>query len=356
MEDQSASLAEFVKHEVCGITFDIVNRYSNLEVLEMGGLGLGSVCSATDSIAASRVAIKKIPAPFQSPESAKQTFREIRLLRQLKHDNVVALLDLFISPLDDVYLVSELLSTNLEKIMRKGPLDSQFSQYFFYQIMRGLKYIHSAGVIHRDLKPTNILVNENCDLKICDFGLARSVDFFMTGYVTTRFYRAPETMLTWKHYDEQVDVWSAACILAEMIEGKPLFPGKDAFDQFMVISSVLGSVPQDMVDTITTKNTLNLLQSSPPKERQDLKEYLRKASPEGAIDILDKMLVYNPRVRLDTSAALSHPYLASYHDPNDEPVADRLLNPHLENQDGSGDWWRVQIYSEIMDHLGAPVS
>ena len=91
---------------------------------------------------------------------------------------------------------------------------------------RGLKYVHSAGVVHRDLKPSNILVNENCDLKICDFGLARIQDPQMTGYVSTRYYRAPEIMLTWQKYDIEVDIWSAGCIFAEMLEGKPLFPGK----------------------------------------------------------------------------------------------------------------------------------
>jgi len=89
------------------------------------------------------------------------------------------------------------------------------------------KYVHSANVIHRDLKPSNILVNENCDLKICDFGLARITDIEMTGYVSTRYYRAPEIMLTWQHYDKAVDIWSVGCIFAEMLIGQPLFPGKD---------------------------------------------------------------------------------------------------------------------------------
>ena len=94
-------------------------------------------------------------------------------------------------------------------------------------MQRGLKYVHSAGVVHRDLKPSNILVNENCDLKICDFGLARIQDPQMTGYVSTRYYRAPEIMLTWQKYDVSVDIWSTGCIFAEMLGGKPLFPGKD---------------------------------------------------------------------------------------------------------------------------------
>ena len=119
---------------------------------------------------------------------------------------------------------------------------------------RGLKYVHSAGVVHRDLKPSNILVNENCDLKICDFGLARIQDPQMTGYVSTRYYRAPEIMLTWQKYDIEVDIWSAGCIFAEMLEGKPLFPGKDHVNQFSIITELLGTPPDDVIHTIASEN------------------------------------------------------------------------------------------------------
>ncbi len=122
---------------------------------------------------------------------------------------------------------------------------------------RGLKYVHSAGVVHRDLKPSNILINENCDLKICDFGLARIQDPQMTGYVSTRYYRAPEIMLTWQKYDVEVDIWSAACIFAEMLEGKPLFPGKDHVNQFSIITELLGTPPDDVIQTICSENVRN---------------------------------------------------------------------------------------------------
>jgi p38 MAP kinase len=121
-------------------------------------------------------------------------------------------------------------------------------------LQRGLKYVHSAGVVHRDLKPSNILVNENCDLKICDFGLARIQDPQMTGYVSTRYYRAPEIMLTWQKYDVEVDIWSAGCIFAEMLEGKPLFPGKDHVNQFSIITELLGTPPDDVISTICSEN------------------------------------------------------------------------------------------------------
>lgn len=173
------------------------------------------------------------------------------------------------------YFVTELLGTDLHRLLTSRPLEKQFIQYFLYQILvrkfgqfcsalqfeklteflqRGLKYVHSAGVVHRDLKPSNILINENCDLKICDFGLARIQDPQMTGYVSTRYYRAPEIMLTWQKYDVEVDIWSAGCIFAEMLDGKPLFPGKDHVNQFSIITELLGTPPDDVIETICSEN------------------------------------------------------------------------------------------------------
>lgn len=105
-----------------------------------------------------------------------------------------------------------------------------------------------------DLKPSNILLNENCDLKICDFGLARIQDPQRTGYVSTGYYRAPEIMLTWQKYDVEVDIWSAGCVFAEMLEGKPLFPGKDRVSQFLIITELLGTPPDDVIHTIASGN------------------------------------------------------------------------------------------------------
>jgi p38 MAP kinase len=117
-----------------------------------------------------------------------------------------------------------------------------------------LKYIHSAGVIHHNLKPSNLLINHNCDLKICDFGLAREQDHQMTGYVTTRYYRAPEIMLSWQQYANAVDIWSVGCILAEMTLGKALFPGKDQVHQFTLITELLGKPPKDVMERVYSKN------------------------------------------------------------------------------------------------------
>jgi len=116
----------------------------------------------------------------------------------------------------------------------------KFVQYFLYQLLRGLKYVHSANVLHRDLKPSNLLLNANCDLKIADFGLARitSETDFMTEYVVTRWYRAPELLLNCSEYTSAIDVWSVGCIFGEILTREPLFPGKDYVHQLRLITEV----------------------------------------------------------------------------------------------------------------------
>ncbi|KAM7428614.1 Mitogen-activated protein kinase 14 [Porites harrisoni] len=145
---------------------------------------------------------------------------------------VIGLLDVFtpdtsFDEFKDVYMVTALMGADLNSILKCQKLTDEHVQFLVYQILRGLKYVHSAGVIHRDLKPSNIAVNEDCELKILDFGLARMAEEEMTGYVATRWYRAPEIMLNWMHYNKTVDIWSVGCIMAELLTSKTLFPGND---------------------------------------------------------------------------------------------------------------------------------
>ncbi|CAG7986264.1 unnamed protein product [Penicillium salamii] len=252
--------------------------------------------------------------------------------------------DIFVSPLDDLYIVTDLVSTDLRRVIETKPLEDRYIQYFFYQIVRALKYVHSAGVVHRDLKPSNILINENCDLKLCDFGLARALDQSMTGYVTTRFYRAPETILSWKTYGVEADMWSAGCVIAEMINGKPLFPGRNQTDQFLVIHDILGSVPPDFLPAISSKKTLEHIESLPFREKRPLKDRLKDAS-FNALDMLESLLTWNPSQRISAVTALSYPYLSRYHDPADEPAASAPLNWALIDCDHSlGTWkWMMSV-------------
>ncbi|CAG8212298.1 unnamed protein product [Penicillium nalgiovense] len=193
--------------------------------------------------------------------------------------------------------------------------------------MRGLKYINSAGVVHRDLKPSNILINEDCDLEICDFGLARIKEACMTGYVSTRYYRAPEITLTWKRYSGKVDIWSRDCIFAEMILARPLFPGKDRIDQFRVITQLVGSPPEDMIANVTKSKRSRSQRSS--------------QGPVGRIDL---------ETRCSAEEALEEQYLAPYHEPSDEPVAKEEFDWDFLGADLPSDVWKTVIYLEALDY------
>ncbi|MEQ2306477.1 Mitogen-activated protein kinase 14A [Ameca splendens] len=220
----------FYRQELNKTVWEVPQRYKNLSPVGSGAYG--SVCSAFDEKTALKVAVKKLSRPFQSIIHAKRTYRELRLLKHMKHENVIGLLDVFtpaksLEEFNDVYLVTHLMGADLNNIVKCQKLTDDHVQFLIYQILRGLKYIHSADIIHRDLKPSNLAVNEDCELKILDFGLARHTDDEMTGYVATRWYRAPEIMLNWMHYNMTVDIWSVGCIMAELLTGRTLFPGTD---------------------------------------------------------------------------------------------------------------------------------
>lgn len=343
----SRGLAQFQKKKIMGTLFETTERYQQIQPVGMGVTGL--VCSARDQIGHQTVAVKKLPEPFKTANVAKHMYREIKLLKNFQHENIIHLKDIFISPAEEIYLVTDLMATDLHTLLNTKKLDNQFTEYFLYQIMRGLKYVHSAGVVHRDLKPGNILVNENCDLKICDFGLARMQEKDMTGYVATRFYRAPEIMLTWRQYDEKVDIWSVGCIFAEMLTGKPLFPGKNHVDQFCVITQVLGSPPEHVVKNISSFNTLKFIESLPERPRKSFDSILPDDNKK-ATALLDRLLQYDPQERISAAKALEAPYLASYHDPDDEPVAPLSFDWSVLEADLPVDSWKEIMYSEILGY------
>ena len=280
-----------------------------------------------------RVAVKRI-TPFENQMFCLRTLREIRLLRHFHHENIISILDILppksLDSFNEVYVVQELMETDMHRVIRTQDLSNDHFQYFVYQIIRGLKAIHSAGVLHRDLKPSNLLLNANCDLKICDFGLARSSEQpeadgkpFLTEYVATRWYRAPEIMLSFKEYTKAIDLWSVGCIFAEMLNGRPLFPGRDYHHQLSLILEVLGTPSLDDFYTITSSRSRDYIRSLPFCQRTNFAALFPRADA-AALDLLEHLLTFSPRKRITVEEALAHPYVEPYHDPNDEPTAPPL--------------------------------
>jgi mitogen-activated protein kinase 15 len=188
---------------------------------------------------------------FHNSTDAQRTYREVIFLNQLKgHDSIVKLLTVIEAKNpNDIYLVFEFMETDLHAVVRGNILEDIHKQFIIYQVLKGLKYIHSASIIHRDLKPANILLNSDCTLKIADFGLARLLTSsedeaaqILTEYIATRWYRAPEIVLGSQKYTRAIDVWSVGCIMAEMIMGKPLFPGKSTINQIEMIIDLVGKL------------------------------------------------------------------------------------------------------------------
>lgn len=210
---------------------------------------------------------------------------------------------------------TQLYECDLDRIISSSQkLTDQHAQYFIYQILRGLKYVVSANIIHRDLKPSNILVNSNCDLAICDFGLARGIsfntDFRMTEYVVTRWYRAPELLCDLPYYGTAVDIWSVGCIMAEIIGRKPMFRGSSTREQLELIVTKLGITPADVSDMPIPKAALEHIKrvSPDPSKVVPLIQLLPSITPL-ALDLLSRMLVFNPEKRISLEEAIAHPYL-----------------------------------------------
>lgn len=338
--------------------FEVECRYDIKEIVGHGAYGV--VCSARDLKNNSLVAAKKIENIFEHRSLAKRTLRELKLLRFFKHENIMNL-ERVMRPrsrnFNNVYLVSELLETDLACVIRSPQeLTDEHCQFFIYQVLRGLKYIHSSNVIHRDLKPRNLLVNSNCDLKICDFGLARVDDpkhadrCHMSDYVATRWYRAPEVILSRDRYTKAVDMWSVGCILAELIGRKPLFPGRDSFDQIRLIISVLGTPPPSSFSRGHSRER-DFVANLPKKPKIPFSQFFPHANPL-ACDLLEKLLAFEPENRITVEEALKHSYLEELHCEDDEPICENFNYEDFafEYLPTSKDDLRALIYDEIVNN------
>jgi mitogen-activated protein kinase 1/3 len=218
-------------------------------------------------------------------------------------------------------------------------------------LLRGLNYLHSANILHRDLKPGNLLVNANCDLKICDFGLARTSrgnEQFMTEYVVTRWYRAPELLLCCDNYGTSIDVWSVGCIFAEILGRKPIFPGTECLNQLKLIISVLGSQNDTDLEFIDNPKARRYIKTLPYTRGTHLSHLYPHADPL-ALDLLQRMLVFDPSKRITVTEALLHPYISGLYDPRRDPPAQVPINLDIDENLGEH-MIRAMIWDEMLHY------
>ncbi|EGF76269.1 hypothetical protein BATDEDRAFT_37565 [Batrachochytrium dendrobatidis JAM81] len=304
---------------------------------EIGRGAYGSVWAAKELATQRDVAVKKVGARnFNETILTKRALREIKLLRHLNgHDNIALLIDVEInsntSNFTELYVVEGIMEADLNQIIQSGQqLTKQHFQYFLYQLLRGLKWMHSANIIHRDLKPGNLLVNSDCELRICDFGLARGISdvnshLVNTEYVATRYYRAPEVVLSPKHYTKAIDLWSVGCIFGEMLTGRVLFKGADYIDQLEKIFKVLGTPQDPALTRLCSSRVFKYLRAWPKRSKMPLEQAFPRADAEG-LDFIDKLLVFDASHRITADEALAHPFLAVYHFSDDEPSHPALFD------------------------------
>lgn len=301
--------------------FSNVDRYDRLEMVGEGTYGV--VYKARDRFTGDIVAVKKIRLDQEEEGVPSTAIREISLLRELNHSNVLKLLDVTHGE-RRLYLVFEYIETDLKRLMDSTPNfchNHSLIKLYLWQLLSGLSYCHMRRVLHRDLKPQNLLIDRaRNEVKLADFGLARAFGIptrALTHEVVTLWYRAPEVLLGMQNYSTPVDMWSLGCIFAEMINGRALFSGTTEIEQLFKIFQVLGTPNEDVWPGIGQLTNYNP-DIFPQWHRQNLSEYVPALDPIG-LDLLARMLCYYPAHRITARQALSHAY---FHD-----IQQHLQNP-----------------------------
>ncbi len=304
--------------------YEICKKIGTLPVLLLYPVGKGAygvVWKAVDKRTRKTVALKKVMGAFRNDKDAQKTYREIFYLDQLNgHDNIMRLVEVMKDENNmDLYMVFEYLDSDLHAVIRAGIIEERHLQYITYQILRSLKYMHSGNVVHRDLKPSNILINPDCQVKLADFGHARSVkpskkgaDVTLTRDVATRWYSAPEILLGSKSYGKPADMWAVGCLLGEMLIGKPIFRGSSTIDQVVKIIAITGMPTEDDIKAMKCPVSLQALELLPHASPMNLRT-LCPTKIEEAFDLLKEMLILNPEKRLAVDGALNHPFVSHFH-------------------------------------------
>ncbi|KAK8801135.1 hypothetical protein WA158_001905 [Blastocystis sp. Blastoise] len=358
---------------------------------ELGKGAYGTVYLADDRKVGDKVAIKRIDDVFRTKTDAKRTLREIAILRQCNHVNICKLRDVLV-PTNEInyrnlWIVQEFGGWDLSKIIKSARKingwGSRHVKSIIYQMLCGLLYMQSLNIVHRDMKPSNILMSDNCNIRIIDFGLARQIsqqnnresdgrasfneemersgsisipnpsqpERQLTQHVVTRWYRAPELILLQGHYNSAIDVWSVGCIMAELLQTlepgisrpQPLFPGSTCFPlsakrnekertekfgeeftrqthQLEKIFHVIGTPSKEDIEVLEDCPMKEFLLSLDPIPPRDLHDYFPNAD-EDAIELLKGMLAFNQNERISVRDALSSPYLSQVRKEEDEIVA-----------------------------------
>eukprot|EP00291_Cryptomonas_curvata_P024596 CAMPEP_0172162360 /NCGR_PEP_ID=MMETSP1050-20130122/6623_1 /TAXON_ID=233186 /ORGANISM="Cryptomonas curvata, Strain CCAP979/52" /LENGTH=325 /DNA_ID=CAMNT_0012832331 /DNA_START=301 /DNA_END=1275 /DNA_ORIENTATION=+ len=298
-----------------------MNKYEVLGVVGEGAYGVVLRCRNKES--GEIVAIKKFKESEDDEVVRKTTLREVKLLRMLRHENIVELREAFRRK-GKLYLVFEYVEKNLLEILEQQPsgLPPELVRKYIYQLCRAINWCHEHDVVHRDIKPENLLINPDHSLKLCDFGFARTVSAKnrgdLTDYVATRWYRAPELLLGDTNYGKPVDMWAIGCIMGELTDGQPLYPGESEIDQLYVIQKVMGPLTAEQTE-LFLRNPRFVGLKFPDMSRPETleKRYVGKVTKK-ALSFMKGLLQMDPAKRLQAQDALQHTYLDGLRDDHDQ--------------------------------------
>jgi serine/threonine protein kinase len=296
----------------------------------------GMVFSAKNVRTGEKVAIKKFKLSGDKPLLAKSALREIMLLARLNHPNIVRIVSLYPSSasMKEIYMTLELMDTDLASVIAsKQALSLTQVRHLFYQLIASLAYLHSVGIMHRDIKPRNLLVNANCHLKLGDFGLARTATCSktLTEYVCTRWYRAPEILFKLPSYDFKIDVFSAGCVLAELVRRKPLLPGLNALEQIALLLRRLGVEELEDVSWISGSEFQHFITNTSVglTRRGDLDEFMKSEEMSFCLEpisgIIREMCAMNPCKRPSAKDVLQYDWLGVARTKNLAPAEETNL-------------------------------
>ncbi|KAK6346512.1 Cyclin-dependent kinase catalytic subunit [Orbilia brochopaga] len=288
-----------------------MENYAKIDKIGEGTYGV--VYKARDLRNGGRlVALKKIRLEQEDEGVPSTAIREISLLKEMNDPNIVRLHNIVHADGHKLYLVFEFLTMDLKKYMEsipKGvPLNKDIVKKFMAQLCDGVRFCHSRRILHRDLKPQNLLIDSNLNLKLADFGLARAFGVPLRTYtheVVTLWYRAPEILLGGKQYSTGIDTWSIGCIFAEMVTRRPLFPGDSEIDEIFKIFRILGTPYEETWPGVTALPDYKT--TFPSWDRTALSDHVKDLDAAG-LDLLEEMLVYDPAMRISAKRACNHEY------------------------------------------------
>mmetsp|Transcript_58285 Transcript_58285/g.103511 ORF Transcript_58285/g.103511 Transcript_58285/m.103511 type:complete len:383 (+) Transcript_58285:47-1195(+) len=341
------------------IDADVAYRYSVIQRIGRGCYGIVFEVMYRDPTKLDKFAMKKVLYAYNNATDAQRTYREISYLMEFGgHDNILQVHDVLCSGDDKhLYIVVDLMDSDLRKAIKNECLQEVHKPLIAYQILRALKYIHSAGVIHRDVKPGNVLLDMKCQVLLADFGLARSSPadpaaselLMMTDYAGPRWYRSPEQLLGSRCYTTAIDIWAWGCIVAEMSLQKPLLKGSSTIDMMHNIVELLGTPLSADVDAMQAPYAHMSLDQLPMSRPTISFEQLIPNVDNIFCDLLELCLQYNPGKRITAMEGLQHPYLSSFHNPDSEPTFEHRLELALpDSHKFTAAQYRDQIYADVV--------